>query len=109
MTRAYSNGALMERLDPNLVIDSESVKAPLLLKIQEANLEKVAIFSGAGVDPDGLASQATMAAILQTLNAVQIDCFYRGTFNRPMNKAFRKLLPGFEKELRNQAGESIFE
>jgi len=92
MTKSYANGALMERLDANSMIDPETVKAPLLSKIRESNLERVAIFSGAGVDPDGLASQAAMAAILSLLDAGQVDCFHRGTFNRPMNRAFRKLL-----------------
>jgi len=74
------------------MIETEQTKAPLLQKIRESNLKKIAIFSGAGVDPDGLASQATMSAILYMMEAEEIDCFYRGTFNRPQNRAFRKLL-----------------
>ena len=66
-------------------------KAPLLEKIKEADLTKTAIFLGAGVDPDGLASQATMLAILESWG-YSADCFYRGTFNRPQNRIMRQVL-----------------
>jgi nanoRNase/pAp phosphatase (c-di-AMP/oligoRNAs hydrolase) len=82
--------------------DDEKQKAPLLNDIKEANLENVAILSGAQVDPDGLASQAMMEAILlEKLNAGHVDCFYRGTFSRPQNKIARQVLdlnPKPEKE-----------
>jgi nanoRNase/pAp phosphatase (c-di-AMP/oligoRNAs hydrolase) len=66
-------------------------KAPLLEKIKEADLSKVAIFLGMGVDPDGLASQAVMAEIITLLDGTA-ECFYRGTFNRPENRVFRQIL-----------------
>lgn len=66
-------------------------KAPLLEKIKAADLTKTAIFLGAGVDPDGLASQATMQAIIEKLGH-SADCFYRGTFNRPQNRVMRQVL-----------------
>jgi len=66
-------------------------KAPLLDKIKEANLTKTAIFLGAGVDPDGLASQAAMLAILESWGN-SADCFYNGTFNRPQNRVMRQVL-----------------
>lgn len=69
----------------------ESSPAPLLDLIRESDLSKVAIFSGAGVDPDGLASQATMVAILESWGH-EAQCFYRGTFNRPQNRTFRQIL-----------------
>jgi nanoRNase/pAp phosphatase (c-di-AMP/oligoRNAs hydrolase) len=90
-----------------IVDDIEQVRAPLLESIKKADLTKVAIFSGGGVDPDGLASQATMSAILTSFGAKDINCFYRGTFNRPQNKAFRKTLdttPRAESEFKVSEG-----
>ena len=49
-------------LDKNIM---KTQKAPILSQILEANLDKVAIFGGAGVDPDGLASVEAMAAIIE--------------------------------------------
>lgn len=75
-------------------------KAPLLDKIREADLTKVALFLGMGVDPDGLASQAVMAEIITLLDG-DAECFYRGTFNRPENRVFRQVLnltPRIESE-----------
>lgn len=74
-------------IDSNEVIEAK--EAPLLALLKKANLEKVAITLGYGVDPDGLASQVTMAAIVTKLGAKQVTCFYRGTFNRSQNKAVR--------------------
>jgi nanoRNase/pAp phosphatase (c-di-AMP/oligoRNAs hydrolase) len=68
-------------------------KAPLLEELRNADLTKVALFLGMGVDPDGLASQAMMETILlEKLDAQHVDCFYRGSFNRPENKIARKVL-----------------
>lgn len=74
--------------------------APLLEAILAHNLENVAIFQGAGVDPDGLASQATMAAILEAKGA-KVSCFYRGTFNRPQNRTMSQEL-NFTPKSENQ-------
>ena len=63
----------------------------LLEEIKKANLERVAIFSGAGVDPDGLASALAMKLIVQSLGG-NADCFFAGTFNRPQNKTMREVL-----------------
>lgn len=68
-------------------------KAPLLNEIREANLESVALFSGMGVDPDGLACQGMAETLLlEKLGAKNVDCYYRGTFNRPENKIARQVL-----------------
>jgi len=75
-------------------------KAPILEKIKEFDLSKVAIFLGMGVDPDGLASQAVMAEIIALFDG-EAECFYRGTFNRPENRVFRQVLnltPRIESE-----------
>jgi len=66
-------------------------RAPLLAMIREADLSKTAIFSGHGVDPDGLAGQAVMAAIVETLGG-KASTFYRGSFNRPQNITMRQVL-----------------
>lgn len=72
---------------------SSNGKAPLLKAIYDYDLSRVAIFSGAGVDPDGLASQATMAAIIKKHDEnSEITCFYRGSFDRPQNKTMRQAL-----------------
>jgi nanoRNase/pAp phosphatase (c-di-AMP/oligoRNAs hydrolase) len=75
----------------SLMNPTSQEKAPLLQQIQDADLTKVAIFSGAGVDPDGLASQATIAAILEAWGH-ESHSFYRGSFNRPQNRTFRQVL-----------------
>jgi len=66
-------------------------RAPLLDVIQELNLSDVAIFTGAGVDPDGLACGLVMKAIVEKFGG-KADIFYRGTFNRPQNKTVREIL-----------------
>lgn len=66
-------------------------KAPLLGAIKDLDLTKVAIFTGAGVDPDGLACGLVMQAIVEKFGG-QSDIFYRGTFNRPQNKTVREIL-----------------
>lgn len=63
----------------------------LLDSILKENLTKVAIFSGAGVDPDGLASQLAMASIIR-LNSGTPHCFYRGSFDHPQNRIMRSEL-----------------
>jgi len=67
------------------------MSAPILDLIKESDLSKVAIFSGAVVDPDGLASALAMQAIVESLGGSGV-CFYNGTFNRPQNKTMRQSL-----------------
>lgn len=83
-TKAYKPVEIAE-----LANASSKKEAPLLPLLKQANLERVAISLGHGVDPDGLASQVVMAAIVTKLGAKQVNCFYRGTFNRSQNKAAR--------------------
>jgi len=87
---------------PKLQLEDTDNKAPILGQIKEANLENVCIFSGAQVDPDGLASQAMLEAILlEKLGASNVDCYFRGTFSRTQNKVARQVLdlnPSPEKE-----------
>ena len=66
-------------------------KAPLLDAIAKLDLTWVAIFTGAGVDPDGLASGLTMKAVVEKLGG-EAYIFHRGTFNRPQNKTMREIL-----------------
>lgn len=63
----------------------------IIEQIRESDLSCVAIFSGAGVDPDGLASQATMAHIIKAAGGNPIS-YFRGSFNRPQNRVFKELL-----------------
>lgn len=63
----------------------------LIEEIKSADLSNVAIFSGAGVDPDGLASAWSFKLLVEALGG-KADCFYRGTFNRPQNKTMREVL-----------------
>jgi nanoRNase/pAp phosphatase (c-di-AMP/oligoRNAs hydrolase) len=67
------------------------MKAPLLAQIKEHDLSKTAIFTGAGVDPDGLASGLGMSMIVELLGG-KATTFHRGTFNRPQNKTVRQIL-----------------
>lgn len=71
-------------------------KAPLLSKLKEADLSKTAIFLGAGVDPDGLASQAAMAHLVTKWGG-KAHTFYRGSFNRPQNRTMQQVLGLFPK------------
>jgi nanoRNase/pAp phosphatase (c-di-AMP/oligoRNAs hydrolase) len=85
---------------------TDDIKAPLLPMLKSADLSKTAIFLGAGVDPDGLASQAGMAALVEKYNGKAFS-FYRGTFNRPQNKSIRQILnlnPLPEKEFKSDDG-----
>jgi len=66
-------------------------KAPLLDAIRNMCLDSVAIFTGAGVDPDGLASGLVMRAIVEKYGG-NAEIFHRGTFNRPQNKTMREVL-----------------
>jgi len=63
----------------------------LLEQIKQVDLGNVAIFSGAGVDPDGLASSLAMKMIVESFGG-NAQCFYRGSFNRPQNKTVREVL-----------------
>jgi len=86
----------------NSKVESSQIKAPLLTQLKSANLTKAALFLGAGVDPDGLASQAGIAALIERWGGKAIS-FYRGTFNRPQNKTIRQILnlnPLPEKEFK---------
>lgn len=77
-------------------------KAPLLTIIKQHDLTRVAIFLGAGVDPDGLASQAGIVSLIERWGGKSTS-FYRGTFNRPQNKSIRQILnlnPLPEKEFK---------
>ena len=67
------------------------LKRSILEQIQNADLDKVALFSGAVVDPDGLASMYTMSAILESWGYTPTS-FYRGSFSRPQNKIMRQVL-----------------
>lgn len=72
-------------------LSSNAGKAPLLDLIKKSDLSCVAIFTGAGVDPDGLASGMLMRAIVQKFGGTA-DIYCRGTFNRPQNKTMREVL-----------------
>jgi len=70
-----------------------SAKAPLLPALKEHDLSKVGLSLGAGVDPDGLACQMAMKAIINTINPdAEIHEFYRGDWDRPQNRTMRELL-----------------
>lgn len=74
-------------------MSEENQKAPLLVKIANSDLSRVAIIGGAGVDPDGLACVEAMAAIILKFNPNAIvDKFHNGKFDRPQNKTMRELL-----------------
>lgn len=81
----------MAKIADEKTITKKFSKAPLLEKIKEADLTKTAIFLGAGVDPDGLASQAVMAKIVELLGGKAVG-YYRGTFNRPQNRTMKEIL-----------------
>lgn len=90
----------------NQEVESKPIKAPLLSTIKNYDLTKVAVFLGAGVDPDGLASQAGMVSLIEKWGGKAIS-FYRGTFNRPQNKSIRQILnlnPLPEKEFKPNDG-----
>jgi nanoRNase/pAp phosphatase (c-di-AMP/oligoRNAs hydrolase) len=84
-------GSLMDSTKQDSAPTTRLLKKSILNQIKEANLEKVALFSGAGVDPDGIASMYTMAAILESWGYTP-TCFYRGSFSRPQNKIMRQVL-----------------
>ena len=69
-------------------------KAPLLKEIMAADLTKVAITLGAGVDPDGLASQLAMAYVIKSVKNGDSDVslFYKGDFDHPQNATMQQLL-----------------
>jgi len=74
-------------------ITAASDKAPLLPLLKEHDLTKVGLSLGAGVDPDGLACQMAMQAIIKTINPEAEVCeFYRGDWDRPQNRTMRELL-----------------
>src|SRR5690606_34753090 len=68
-----------------------TLRAPLLPFLREADLTKTAIFSGHGVDPDGLSAQACMACLVELFGGRPVS-FYRGSFNRPQNITMRQVL-----------------
>lgn len=63
----------------------------ILNEILQHDLSKTAIFSGAGVDPDGLASAEVMRKIVE-MHGGEATVFYKGSFNRPQNKTMRQSL-----------------
>lgn len=76
-----------------LSVNEIETKAPLLEAIKAADLTKVFIGLGAGVDPDGLASQAAMAAIVRSINPeADVHLFYRGDWDRAQNRTLREIL-----------------
>lgn len=77
-TRRYSEEIMTEQL---LILDD----------IKKFDLTQTAIFSGAGVDPDGLAS-AEVARLIVERNGGKATVFYSGSFNRPQNKTMRQSL-----------------
>jgi nanoRNase/pAp phosphatase (c-di-AMP/oligoRNAs hydrolase) len=94
--------------DPNEKSISQRVtlKAPLLPFLREADLTKTAVFSGHGVDPDGLSSQAIMGALVEMLGG-RSHPFYRGSFNRPQNITMRQVLglrPQHESDFNHEDG-----
>lgn len=110
MTRSYTKRvtAKMAPIDEEELFEEE-VEIPttsILARIKEADLTKTAIFLGAGVDPDGLACQAVMAAIIEKWGFTA-ESFFRGTFNRPQNRIARQvfnLSPRPEKEFKVEDG-----
>lgn len=82
-------------------------RAPLLESIQAADLSKTAIFLGAGVDPDGLASQAMMAVMVESWGGTA-HCFYRGSFNRPQNRTMQQVLGLYPRPEREFLSENNF-
>lgn len=103
MTKSYTRRVTRKMsVEEMEVPELEPAKTSILPQIEAADLSKTAIFLGAGVDPDGLASQAVMAAILDKWGYAP-ECFYRGTFNRPQNRVARQvfnLSPKPEKEFK---------
>lgn len=68
-------------------------KAPLLEAIKAANLAKVFVGLGAGVDPDGLACQMAMKAIIKEINPeAKVLSYYRGDWDRAQNRTMREVL-----------------
>ncbi|MCI0563639.1 MAG: hypothetical protein MN733_34635 [Nitrososphaera sp.] len=66
---------------------------PLLQKLREADLTRVFIGLGAGVDPDGLACQFAMEKIVRAINpAADIELFHRGDWDRVQNRTMREVL-----------------
>lgn len=70
---------------------SNSKEGPGVEAIKKLDLSKVAIFTGACVDPDGLASGMTMKSIVELFGGSG-QIFVRGSFNRPQNKTMREVL-----------------
>ena len=59
--------------------------------IKGFDLKNTAFFSGAGVDPDGLASSEVARQIVERAGG-KATVFFRGSFNRPQNKTMRQSL-----------------
>lgn len=99
-------GAPGGELDGDSKSQRLTIKAPLLPLLREADLSKTAICLGHGVDPDGLAGQAVIAAIVEMLGG-RAHTFYRGSFNRPQNITMRQVLglrPHMESEYNPEDG-----
>jgi nanoRNase/pAp phosphatase (c-di-AMP/oligoRNAs hydrolase) len=83
----------MDRPDTKKMTEKLARKAPLLEKIHQADLSRVFIGLGAGVDPDGLACQAAMARIVLDINPdAEIFLYYRGDWDRAQNRTMREVL-----------------
>lgn len=88
-TRKYLNFLIMPT--PTRKYQPVTDQAPLLDQLKQADLTETAIFSGAGVDPDGLASMLAMSMIVSKLGGNPTG-FYKGTFNRPQNRTMQQVL-----------------
>lgn len=87
----YATDSVVDSMSDKTKSQRVTMTAPLLPFLREADLSKTAIFSGHGVDPDGLSSQATMATLVEMLGG-RAYSFYRGSFNRPQNITMRQVL-----------------
>ncbi len=85
-------GSVMALPEQSLNFEQKPHKAPLLEQIKNFNLESVAIFTGAVVDPDGLACGLAMEAIVKSFGATSVKIFCMGTFNRSQNKTMKEVL-----------------
>lgn len=71
---------------------SDMSKTTLILStIVKSDISKTAIFSGAGVDPDGLASAEVFKRIIER-HGGEATIFYSGSFSRPQNRTMRQAL-----------------
>lgn len=89
VTKTKFLSSLKEEVEMDIVEDNKN--APLLDKIKQSDLSKTLITLGASIDPDGLASQATMAEIIKKFGG-NPHLFYAGSFNRPQNRTMAQEL-----------------